>query len=134
MKESGVFFAKAKDASIWSIFYAKTNYLRAMKPEPMLSTFDPMTKEFKTKRHSPNKIWFASFDKDGRDYVSMKDITAKEFDKTLSAYTHVWDLEDHSPEELYDAVKETGPTYTKKWFKNSFAFMKGQLDKMREHK
>ena len=79
-------------------------------------------------------IKYGSLGADGRDYISMKDITAKEFESKLSVYSDVWDLEDYSPEELYEAVKATGSTYTKKWFKNSFAFMKGQLDKMREHK
>ena len=37
----------------------------------------------KKKPHSPNKIWFAIFDKNGRDYLSPKDFTNSAFMKQM---------------------------------------------------
>lgn len=59
--------------NILTIIFVNTNELRKKHPDFKLSYFDPKTKTMKKKPHSPNKIWFAIFDKNGRDYLSPKD-------------------------------------------------------------
>jgi len=60
-----------------------TNELFKKRPDFKLSYIDPKTKTMKKKPHSPNKIWFAIFDKNGRDNHSPKDFSNSAFLKQM---------------------------------------------------
>jgi hypothetical protein len=127
-KDYGCFFIKKKDKSIWIVIYYKTNYLLKKQPNVKFPSFDVKTKQFKEKKHLPNKIWGVFFDNKGRDHLMDKDVSYKEMEKMITIDSQeIYDFEDS---DLYEKIKETGldKFYTKKWFKTNFDFVKGQLD------
>jgi len=79
----GAFFIKRKDGEVWRCIYYKTNHIKKVHPEAKLGSFDMKTKEFKTKSYSPNKMWGAFFDKNGRDYLMQNNVSAKEMEKMI---------------------------------------------------
>ena len=81
--KKGSLFLKTKENDILTIIYVNTNDLRKKHPDFKLSYIDPKTKTMKKKPHSPNKIWFAIFDKNGRDYLSPKDFSNSAFLKQM---------------------------------------------------
>ena len=134
MKEDkGALFMQLKDGSLMSMVYMKTNYIRKLKPEPMLMSFVNFDTGLIKKRHAPNKIWFITFNKDGLDGPSMIDISQKDFEANLKKEKHVWFLKDFASEdEMYTAIKACGigKFYTKKWFHENFNFLESQLYKL----
>jgi hypothetical protein len=72
------------------------------------------------KPHSPNKIWFEIFNKNGRDYLSPKDFTNSAFMKQMNKISsEIYNYDDYSnPDNLYTKMKESGleKLFTKKWF------------------
>jgi len=130
-QDIGCYFTKKKDGSIWFTIYSKTNHILKKHPNMKLTEFDEKTKEIKEKKHSPNKVWFISFDKDGRSYVAMKDFSLKEFEKVIKKDSDdIYDYNDYNTSlDLYEKVKESGlkSSYTKKWFEDKYKFIKGQL-------
>jgi hypothetical protein len=131
-RDVGAFFIKRKDGEVWRCIYYKTNHLKKMHPEAKLTSFDMKTKEFKTKSYSPNKIFGAFFDKNGRDYVMQDNVSAKEMKKMIMLDSEeVYDFNDFSSAvELYEKMKESGlkKFYTKKWFEKEYKFTEGQID------
>jgi hypothetical protein len=111
-----------------------TNELRKKHPDFKLSYIDPKTKTMKKKPHSPNKIWFAIFDKNGRDYLSPKDFTNSAFMKQMKKNSsEIYNYDDYpNSDELYTKMKESGldKLYTKKWFDKQFKFIGNQLNEM----
>ncbi len=111
-----------------------TNELRKKHPDFKLSYIDPKTKTMKKKPHSPNKIWFAIFDKNGRDYLSPKDFTNSAFIKQMKKKSsEIYNYDDYpNSDELYTKMKESGldKLYTKKWFDKQFKFIENQLKDM----
>jgi hypothetical protein len=96
--------------------YYKTNYLLKKQPNIKFPSFDVKTKQFKEKKHLPNKIWGVFFDNKGRDHLMDKDVSYKEMEKMITIDSQeIYDFEDS---ELYEKIKETGldKFYTKKWF------------------
>ena len=127
-KDVGCFFIKKKDKSIWIVIYSKTNYLLKKYPNVKFASFDVKTKQFKEKKHGPNKIWGVFFDNKGKDHLMDKDVSYKEMEKIITNDSQeIYDFEDS---DLYEKMKETGldKFYTKKWFKTNLDFVKGQLD------
>jgi len=129
----GAFFIKRKDGEVGRCIYVKTNHLKKMRPEPKLSSFDVKTKEFKTKSHSPNKMWGVFFDQNGRDYLMQDNVSAKEMEKMIMVNSEeVYDFKDFSSAlELYEKMKESGlkKFYTKKWFEDNYKFVEGQIER-----
>lgn len=111
-----------------------TNELRKKHPDFKLSYIDPKTKTMKRKPHSPNKIWFAIFDKNGRDYLSPKDFTNSAFMKQMKKISsEMYSYDDYpNPDNLYIKMKESGleKLYTKKWFDKQYKFIGNQLKDM----
>jgi hypothetical protein len=103
-------------------------------PDFKLSYIDPKTKTMKKKPHSPNKIWFAIFDKNGRDYLSPKDFTNSAFMKQMKKISsEIYNYDDYpNSDELYTKMKESGleKLYTKKWFEKQYKFIGNQLKSM----
>jgi hypothetical protein len=130
----GCIFLKTKENDILTIIYVNTNELRKKHPDFKLSYIDPKTKTMKKKPHSPNKIWFAIFDKNGRDYLSPKDFTNSAFMKQMKKISsEIYNYDDYSnPSELYTKMKESGleKLYTKKWFEKQYKFIGNQLKDM----
>ena len=130
----GCIFLKTKENDILTIIYVNTNELRKKHPDFKLSYIDPKTKTIKKKPHSPNKIWFAIFDKNGRDYLSPKDFSNSAFLKQMKKVSsEIYNYDDYSnPSELYTKMKESGleKLYTKKWFEKQYKFIGNQLKDM----
>jgi len=129
----GAFFIKRKDGEVWRCIYYKTNHIKKVHPEAKLGSFDMKTKEFKTKSYSPNKMWGAFFDKNGRDYLMQNNVSAKEMEKMIMLDSEeVYDFNDFSNAlELYEKMKESGlkKFYTKKWFEDKYKFTEDQIEK-----
>lgn len=134
LQDFGSFIVKRKDNSIWTIIYFKTNYLLKKHPNYKLTTLDEKTKKFKVKNHSPNKAWFAVFDKHGRDGISLKDSTYKETEQFIKKDSQeIYNYSDYTNSlDLYIKMKESGLNkfYTKKWVESNYNFIKSQLDKL----
>jgi hypothetical protein len=130
----GCLFLKTKDNNILTIIYVNTNELRKKHPDFKLSYIDPKTKTMKKKPHSLNKIWFAIFDKNGRDYLSPKDFTNSAFIKQMKKISsEMYSYDDYpDPEKLYTKMKEFGldKFFMKKWFKKQYKFIENQLKSM----
>lgn len=133
LQDCGSFFYRMADDSIWVLLYIKTNHMLKMRPTPKLMDFDRKTGKFIEKSHSPNKIWYVLFDKNGRDYVSSVDYPMGEIEKILKKTKEFYDYKDYTAVEMYDKFKESGlkSTYTKKWFENSYKFIDGQIENMK---
>lgn len=112
------FFIKKKQ--VFLMIYAKTNHLKKKLSLP--------------KKLTPNTIYGAVFDKDGRDYIMDKPMTYKDFDLFLKETDEVYDYKDYTPETLYEKLKASGiaKSYTQKWFKDNFAFIDSQIEKLEE--
>lgn len=131
----GCFIMKMTDSSkmgIESVIYVKTNYIIKNAPTIQLTSFDANKKEFVTKPHSPNKIWFVRFYKSGRDGPSMEDLTVNEFEAMLKKDAEeIYNYLDYTPMELYDKMKssKTGlkPVFSKNWFKKEYTFLNEQV-------
>jgi len=139
--KKGCLFLKTKDddkffgkSNILVIIYVNTNELRKKHPDFKLSYFNPKTKTMKRKPHSTNKIWFAIFDKNGRDYLSPKDFTNSAFMKQMKKISsEMYSYFDYpNPSELYTKMKESGldKFFTKKWFEKQYKFIENQLKSM----
>jgi hypothetical protein len=132
--KKGCLFLKTKENDILTIIYVNTNELRKKHPDFKLSYIDPKTKTMKKKPHSPNKIWFAIFDKNGRDYLSPKDFSNSAFLKQMKKISsEIYNYDDYpNPSELYTKMKESGleKLYTKKWFDKQYKFIGNQLKDM----
>jgi hypothetical protein len=132
--KKGCLFLKTKENDILTIIYVNTNELRKKHPDFKLSYIDPKTKTIKKKPHSPNKIWFAIFDKNGRDFLSPKDFTNSAFMKQMKKISsEIYNYDDYpNPSELYTKMKESGleKLYTKKWFDKQYKFIGNQLKDM----
>ena len=130
----GCIFLKTKENDILTIIYVNTNELRKKHPDFKLSYIDPKTKTIKKKPHSPNKIWFAIFDKNGRDFLSPKDFSNSAFLKQMKKVSsEIYNYDDYSnPSELYTKMKESGleKLYTKKWVEKQYKFIGNQLKDM----
>ena len=130
----GCLFLKTKENDILTIIYVNTNELRKKHPDFKLSYIDPKTKTIKKKPHSPNKIWFAIFDKNGRDYLSPKDFTNSAFIKQMKKKSsEIYNYDDYpNSDELYTKMKESGldKFFTKKWFDKQYKFIGNQLKDM----
>jgi len=135
LDETGCYFTKKNDGSIWFAIYSKTNHILKKHPSIKLVEFNEKTKEFKEKKHSPNKVWFISFDKTGRDYVATKDYSYTEFEKMIKKDSEgIYNYSDYAKAaDLYDTMKEAGikSPYTKKWFEDKYKFIQGQLDRIK---
>jgi len=95
--KKGSLFLKTKENDILTIIYVNTNELRKKHPDFKLSYIDPKTKTMKKKPHSPNKIWFAIFDKNGRDYLSPKDFSNSAFLKQMKKISsEIYNYDDYS--------------------------------------
>ncbi len=132
--KKGCLFLKTKENDILTIIFVNTNELRKKHPDFKLSYIDPKTKTMKKKPHSPNKIWFAIFDKNGRDFLSPKDFSNSAFLKQMKKVSsEIYNYDDYSnPSELYTKMKESGleKLYTKKWFEKQYKFIGNQLKDM----
>lgn len=139
--KKGCLFLKTKDddkffgnLNILTIIYVNTNELRKKHPDFKLSYIDPKTKTIKKKSHSPNKIWFAIFDKNGRDFLSPKDFTNSAFMKQMKKISsEIYNYDDYpNSDELYTKMKESGleKLFTKKWFEKQYKFIGNQLKSM----
>lgn len=130
----GCIFLKTKENDILTIIFVNTNELRKKHPDFKLSYIDPKTKTIKKKPHSPNKIWFAIFDKNGRDFLSPKDFTNSAFMKQMKKVSsEIYNYDDYpNSDELYTKMKESGleKLYTKKWFEKQYKFIGNQLKDM----
>ena len=83
LKSKGAFFVKDKKNDILFIIYIRTNNIIKKHPEAKLLYIDEKTKKFKKKSHSPNKICFVMFDKNGRDYLSPEDVSSSKLEKLI---------------------------------------------------
>ena len=93
-KDDDKFFG---NLNILTIIFVNTNDLRKKHPDFKLSYIDPKTKTMKKKPHSPNKIWFAIFDKNGRDYLSPKDFSNSAFMKQMKKISsEIYNYDDYS--------------------------------------
>jgi len=132
--KKGCLFLKTKENDILTIIFVNTNELRKKHPDFKLSYIDPKTKTIKKKPHSPNKIWFAIFDKNGRDFLSPKDFSNSAFLKQMKKISsEIYNYDDYpNPSELYTKMKESGleKLYTKKWFDKQYKFIGNQLKDM----
>jgi hypothetical protein len=130
----GCLFLKTKDNNILTIIYVNTNELRKKHPDFKLSYVDLKTKTMKKKPHSLNKIWFAIFDKNGRDFLSHKDFSNSAFIKQMKKISsEMYSYDDYpDPEKLYTKMKESGldKFFTKKWFDKQYKFIGNQLKDM----
>jgi len=135
LNDFGAFFIKRKkDKSVWTALYYKTNFMLKLNPNAKTSIYDEKTRSFKVKKHSPNKAWIVFFDKDGRDYISMKEFTYKEIEKMITQdLDKLYDATEYQTSlDLFKKMKEDDPKlrsfYTKKWFEHKYKFIKQQLD------
>lgn len=132
--KKGCLFLKTKENDILTIIYVNTNELHKKHPDFKLSYIDQKTKTMKKKPHSPNKIWFAIFDKNGRDYLSPKDFTNSAFMKQMKKISsEIYNYDDYpDPEKLYTKMKESGLDnfFKKKWFEKQYKFIGNQLKSM----
>jgi hypothetical protein len=130
----GCLFLKTKENDILTIIYVNTNELLKKHPDFKLSYINPKTKTMKKKPHSPNKIWFAIFDKNGRDFLSPKDFSNSAFLKQMNKISsEIYNYDDYpNPSELYTKMKESDldKLYTKKWFDKQYKFIGNQLKDM----
>lgn len=124
----GSFFFRGKDNNIYLLLYIKTNYLLKKHPNATMMDFDMNTKQFVRKPHTLNKIWFALFDKDNRDYPSTKDVTSSLIEKIINQNREFYDSNDYTAREMYDELKKSGlkPIFTKKWFEHRYSFIEDQ--------
>jgi len=146
LNDYGCFFVKPKDdkLDISVIIYCKTNFLLKMKPPPKLRPFDSDPINPIEKSHSPNKVWFVIFGKDGTDGPSPIDVSYKDFESMITNQIELkmgstsfktpkikeyYDYSDYTAETLYETMKKGGlkPYYKKKWFEEKYQFIEGQL-------
>jgi hypothetical protein len=133
LKSKGAFFARNKENDILFIIYVSTNDIIKKHPEAKLSYIDKKTKTYKQKSHSPNKLWFVMFDKNGRDYLSPEDVSSSKLEKLIKKNTvESYNYDDYSnPDDLYIKMKGSklglDKFYTKKWFSKNYKFIKNQL-------
>ena len=130
-KDTGCFFIKKKDKSIWIVIYFKTNHLLKKYPNVKFPSFDIKTNQFIEKKHVSNKIWGVFIDNKGKNHLMDKDVSFTEIEKMITKDSQeIYDFEDFTELDLYEKMKETGldKFYTKKWIKKNFDFVKGQLD------
>jgi len=135
LNDFGAFFIKRKkEKSVWTALYYKTNFMLKQNPNAKTSIYDEKTRSFKVKKHSPNKAWIAFFDKNGRDFISMKEFTYKEIKEMIAQdLDKLYDANEYETSlDLWKKMKEDDPKlssfYTKKWFEQKYEFIKRQLD------
>ena len=133
LKNKGCFFVKDKNNDVLFIIYVSTNNIIKKHPDAKLSYIDKKTKTYRQKPHSPNKLWFVMFDKNGRDYLSPEDVSSSKLEKLIKKNTvESYNYDDYSnPDDLYIKMKESklglDKFYTKKWFSKNYKFIKNQL-------
>jgi len=130
----GCFFMKTKGTrEVGFVIYIKTNYLLKHHPKIKLNYFDDKTKNFSSKPHTRNKIWYIMVSgKIGRIGESLEDFTLTKFKDMFTKYSEeIYNYTDYpSSSDLFTAMKDskTGipKVFTKKWFEHQYKFIESQ--------
>ena len=131
-KDKGAIFQIFGDKSVITFIYINTNYILKNEPTSRRRVLNKSGK-YKMVKHKPNELFSIILDKDGRDFVSTKDLSKKEY-HVLNEKQNViqeYDYADYTPKEMFDILKQIDKVYTKKWVNLRYKIINDAMSKLK---